>query len=113
MQPRRLFIVLSCVETSAVASTVGDLYRTNRLSLLRLAVFLVADRETAEDLVQDAFAGLQQNWSRLMEPAAAGAYLRRLRAAARGRAPRGHRRTAQADAQAARGAGAAVLVRAQ
>ena len=59
-----------------MATSVGDLYRSYRLSLLRLSMFLVGDRETAEDLVQDAFAGLHQNWSRLNTPAAAEAYLR-------------------------------------
>ena len=59
-----------------MAPTVADLYREHRLSLLRLAIFLVTDRETAEDLVQDAFAGLQKNWSRLADPGAAQAYLR-------------------------------------
>jgi RNA polymerase sigma-70 factor (sigma-E family) len=34
-----------------------DLYAANRLSLVRLAVLLVDDLQTAEDVVQDAFAG--------------------------------------------------------
>jgi RNA polymerase sigma-70 factor (sigma-E family) len=64
------------VETSAVAMTVADLYRAQRLSLLRLGCFLVADRDVAEELVQDAFAGLQRHWFRLEDPGAATAYLR-------------------------------------
>ncbi|WP_231515382.1 sigma-70 family RNA polymerase sigma factor [Herbidospora cretacea] len=34
------------------------LYRDNRLELIRLALLLVGDRETAEDVVQDVFARL-------------------------------------------------------
>lgn len=34
------------------------LYRENRLDLIRLALLLVGDRETAEDIVQDVFARL-------------------------------------------------------
>ncbi|GAA0822253.1 sigma-70 family RNA polymerase sigma factor [Streptosporangium amethystogenes subsp. fukuiense] len=34
------------------------LYRSHRLDLIRLAVLLVGDRETAEDIVQDVFARL-------------------------------------------------------
>lgn len=34
------------------------LYRDNRLDLIRLALLLVGDRETAEDVVQDVFARL-------------------------------------------------------
>lgn len=56
---------------------VSELYRTHRLSLLRLAAFLVTDRYLAEEIVQDAFAALQQNWSRLRDPNAATGYLRK------------------------------------
>ncbi|MCW2879625.1 MAG: polymerase, sigma-24 subunit, subfamily [Sphaerisporangium sp.] len=37
-------------------------YRDHRLSLIRLAVLLVGDRETAEDVVQDVFARLHGTW---------------------------------------------------
>ncbi|GGP84602.1 permease-like cell division protein FtsX [Streptosporangium pseudovulgare] len=37
-------------------------YRDHRLSLVRLAVLLVGDRETAEDVVQDVFARLHGTW---------------------------------------------------
>ncbi|WP_202918493.1 sigma-70 family RNA polymerase sigma factor [Streptomyces cavernae] len=49
---------------SPVAATVGDepgfqdLYRHRRLALVRLALLLVDDLPTAEDVVQDAFAAL-------------------------------------------------------
>jgi RNA polymerase sigma-70 factor (sigma-E family) len=52
-----------------------DLYRAQRLPLLRLAVLLTDDPGTAEDVVQDAFLGLQRRWH-AVEPAAATGYLR-------------------------------------
>jgi RNA polymerase sigma-70 factor (sigma-E family) len=42
-----------------------------------LAVWLVDDPETAEDVVQEAFEGLYQGWRRLRDPHAATAYLNR------------------------------------
>ena len=57
--------------------TIAGLYRAHRLSLLRLASFLVDDRAVAEELVQDAFAALCQRWSSLAAETAAPAYLRR------------------------------------
>lgn len=56
--------------------TIAGLYRAHRLSLLRLASFLVDDRAVAEELVQDAFAALCQRWSSLASQSAAPAYLR-------------------------------------
>ena len=55
---------------------VDDLYRAHALGLLRLALLLVGDRTTAEDVVQDAFVGLYRGWSRIREPAKALGYLR-------------------------------------
>jgi RNA polymerase sigma-70 factor (sigma-E family) len=52
-----------------------DLYRSQRLPLLRLAVLLTDDRGVAEDVVQEAFLGLQRRW-RTVDPAAAAGYLR-------------------------------------
>jgi DNA-directed RNA polymerase specialized sigma24 family protein len=42
--------------------------------LVGLAVFLVDDRETAEDVVQEAFEGLYRRWRRIRDPQAASAY---------------------------------------
>src|SRR5947209_3333723 len=55
---------------------VAELYRTRRLGLVRLAVLLVDDQETAEDVVQDAFAGLHRRWASLASTDAAVGYLR-------------------------------------
>ncbi|MBT2226592.1 RNA polymerase sigma factor [Nonomuraea sp. NEAU-A123] len=48
-----------------VASPDAELvafYRQHRLSLVRFAVLLVGDQETAEDVVQDVFARLHSMW---------------------------------------------------
>ncbi|SDH91659.1 RNA polymerase sigma factor, sigma-70 family [Sinosporangium album] len=39
-----------------------DFYREQRLNLVRLAVLLVGDGETAEDIVQDVFIRLHKVW---------------------------------------------------
>ncbi len=44
---------------------VADMYREHALSLVRLAVLLTGDRASAEDVVQDAFLGLQRALPRL------------------------------------------------
>lgn len=51
-----------------------DAYRELRLPLLRLAYLLTGSRETAEDLVQSAFAAAQPRWQQIADPPA---YLRR------------------------------------
>jgi RNA polymerase sigma-70 factor (sigma-E family) len=52
------------------------LYASHRLRLVRLAVLLVDDLHTAEDVVQDAFAAFMGRQSRLEDPERAIAYLR-------------------------------------
>jgi RNA polymerase sigma-70 factor (sigma-E family) len=56
--------------------TISDLYRDHRMRMVRLAVLLVDDPSTAEDVVQEAFAGLHRHWSGLRDEAAAIGYLR-------------------------------------
>lgn len=56
--------------------TLEDLYRHHRMRLVRLAILLVDDPATAEDVVQEAFTGLYRNWSGLRDAAAAVGYLR-------------------------------------
>jgi RNA polymerase sigma factor (sigma-70 family) len=51
-----------------------ETYRELRLPLLRLAFLLTGSRETAEDLVQSAFAAAQPRWHQIVDPPA---YLRR------------------------------------
>lgn len=53
-----------------------DLYHAHRLSMVRLAILLVDDLGSAEEVVQDAFAALHQRWDRLHDVNAALGYLR-------------------------------------
>ena len=57
-------------------STIDDIYRSHRMGMVRLAILLVDDQASAEDVVQEAFAGLFRNWSGLRDRAAAVGYLR-------------------------------------
>jgi RNA polymerase sigma-70 factor (sigma-E family) len=56
--------------------TLADLYRDHRMRLVRMAVLLVDEPATAEDVVQEAFAGLHRHWGGLRDEAAAVGYLR-------------------------------------
>lgn len=58
------------------ADVIDSLYRSHAIGLIRLALMLVGDRTTAEDVVQDSFLGLFRGWSRLRDPERALAYLR-------------------------------------
>lgn len=60
----------------AADAGVERLFRTQRLAMVRIAVLLVDDRETAEDVVQDAFASLHRRWASLSTEDAALGYLR-------------------------------------
>ena len=60
----------------AVPMTLEDLYRTHRMRLVRLALLLVDEPATAEDVVQEAFTGLHRHWGNLRDAAAAIGYLR-------------------------------------
>lgn len=59
-----------------VPRTLADLYQDHRMRMVRMAVLLVDDPLTAEDVVQEAFTGLHRHWSGLRDEAAAVAYLR-------------------------------------
>ena len=56
---------------------LSGIFGRHRISLIHIAVLLVDDLASAEDIVQDAFVGLHRNTSRLRNPDAAVAYLRR------------------------------------
>jgi len=60
----------------AAPRTLADLYRDHRTRMVRLAGLLVDDPNTAEDVVQEAFAGLHRHWSGLRDEEAAIGYLR-------------------------------------
>ena len=61
---------------SAEAVDITELYAAHRLSLVRLAVLLVDDVASAEDVVQDAFAALARRPGAVRDPSKALAYLR-------------------------------------
>jgi RNA polymerase sigma-70 factor (sigma-E family) len=52
------------------------LYREHALGLVRFALMLTGEQQTAEDVVQDAFFGLHRNWDQIRDPASLLAYLR-------------------------------------
>jgi RNA polymerase sigma-70 factor (sigma-E family) len=55
---------------------VTNLYRAHAGGLVRLAVIMVGDRATAEDVVQEAFCGLYRRWPHLTDTAKALGYAR-------------------------------------
>ena len=56
---------------------VTELFHQHYRRLVGLAALMVDDRETAEEVVQDAFEALYRHWPRLRDPHAAVAYLNR------------------------------------
>lgn len=56
---------------------LATLYGAHWHQLVRLAVLLVRDQGSAEEVVQDAFVAMHGRWSRLREADKALAYLRR------------------------------------
>jgi RNA polymerase sigma-70 factor (sigma-E family) len=73
---RRLDARPGHAQTPGAPLTISDLYRDHRMRMVRLAVLLVDDPSTAEDVVQEAFAGLHRHWAGLRDEAAAVGYLR-------------------------------------
>ncbi len=60
----------------SVADRVADLYTEHRLGLVRLALLLVDDLQSAEDVVQDVFTEFVGKAGRLRDQQAALGYLR-------------------------------------
>jgi RNA polymerase sigma-70 factor (sigma-E family) len=60
----------------APREAVDDLFRLHAVGLVRLALMLVGDQATAEDVVQEAFLGLYRAWDRVRDPDAVLGYLR-------------------------------------
>jgi RNA polymerase sigma-70 factor (sigma-E family) len=60
----------------APADLVSDLYRMHAVGLIRVALLMVGDRATAEDVVQEAFSGLHRRQHHLRDPGRAVPYLR-------------------------------------
>lgn len=61
---------------TAAAQTLTELFREHHLELVHLAVIMVGDLATAEDIVQDVFERLHRRWHRLREPSRGLAYAR-------------------------------------
>jgi RNA polymerase sigma factor (sigma-70 family) len=66
----------STTAPGAVDHLVAELFRTHRLAMVRVAVLLVGDTPTAEDVVQEAFIGLYRSARRLTSADKALAYVR-------------------------------------
>jgi RNA polymerase sigma-70 factor (sigma-E family) len=60
----------------AAAAAVSALYAEHALGLTRLALIIVGERQTAEDIVQDAFCGLHRRWHALRDTGKALPYVR-------------------------------------
>ncbi len=58
------------------AKELTELFRAHHLELVRLALVMVGDLATAEDVVQDAFERLHSRWRGLRNPASGLAYAR-------------------------------------
>ncbi len=98
------------------APSVSALYQEHAVGLIRLAVIMLGDRASAEDVVQDAFLGLYRHWDRLADTANALTYTRSAvlngcRTVLRQRTRRGqHEGMAAPDAPARESAEASVLL---
>ncbi len=57
-------------------AAVTALYQVHAVGLIRLAVVMLGDRPAAEDVVQDAFAGLYRRWNHLSGTDRALGYVR-------------------------------------
>src|SRR5947199_313994 len=60
----------------AASPAVTALYRSHALGLTRLAFIMLGDRQSAEDVVQEAFCGLFRAWDRLPDDTNFLGYLR-------------------------------------
>jgi RNA polymerase sigma-70 factor (sigma-E family) len=58
------------------AGVVDELFRAHAVALVRVAMLLVGDQQSAEDVVQDAFFGLYRALPRLRDRSKALPYLR-------------------------------------
>jgi RNA polymerase sigma-70 factor (sigma-E family) len=57
-------------------SGVTALYHSHTVGLVRLAMLMLGDQSSAEDVVQEAFLGLYRNWDKLRDPDRAVPYVR-------------------------------------
>jgi RNA polymerase sigma-70 factor (sigma-E family) len=88
-------------------SAVTELFEAHYVSLVRMARLLVDDRETAEDVVMDAFTSLYRRWTAVRDPDEAHRYVRSsvlngARSQLRRRRRRRHHETESPDHEATR-----------
>ncbi len=69
-------LLVEIVTAQAPGREVTALYEAHAAGLIRLAYVMLGDRPAAEDVVQEAFIGLYQRWSKLRDTASAPGYLR-------------------------------------
>lgn len=62
---------------TVVVDEIAQLHAEHYVPLVRLAVVLIDQKESAEEVVQDAFLATIRRWHQLRDPSAAQAYLRR------------------------------------
>jgi RNA polymerase sigma-70 factor (sigma-E family) len=67
---------LALVPEPGSEAALSALFHRHYLPLVRLASCLTGERDSAEDVVQDAFVSLQRHSATLRDPSAAEAYLR-------------------------------------
>lgn len=63
-------------EATTAAAAVTALYQAHALGLMRLAHIMLGDRQSAEDVVQEAFCGLYRRWDHLSDTGKALQYVR-------------------------------------
>jgi RNA polymerase sigma-70 factor (sigma-E family) len=61
---------------SSAEAAVTALYEAHALGMIRLAHIMLGDRQSAEDVVQEAFCGLYRRWAHLSDPGSAVHYVR-------------------------------------
>ena len=77
-----MYVISSFPQVPAAAEdlsredAIGELYRRHVTGLVRLALMLVGDQPSAEDVVQEAFLGLYRNWPGLDDRDRVDGYLR-------------------------------------
>lgn len=64
-------------DLGSARAAVTEIFHHHYRRLVGLAGLLVDDRETAEEIVQDAFESLSRHWRQLRDPSAAVVYLNR------------------------------------
>jgi RNA polymerase sigma-70 factor (sigma-E family) len=76
VRPARCRIPVKPASSDATTDAFSQLYCAQRLPMVRLAILLVDDQASAEDVVQDAFLAWHRNWVKLRDEQAAIGYLR-------------------------------------